>query len=681
MSREESKKTWTYVPDRARERPNRRPSKRQTTVRTIQFVRDWDPRISPIPIHNAGHKEGSPRPGSSGSVSGQDVVRESPIAKLVRSSPGPIVLARGSPVPRNAAFKSPHPLSPSSTSSQNSQRLKKAASLRRSPRSSLQKSVRDVSGSPAAASSTQEDGVSPAFPLTLQTRERHSSGSTTRSPAAIVLSRAESTPLEGGGSNDIPSQSTSSPLPSERLNTSAASQSSSVQTESTTRTVQSSSPPQTDSLSSAQSSTRTKSSRRRRGPSLTFRKKSAKRKKHQLDSEGISEPSIAVSTSEPEVATEGMPLSLSDKSNLSQQTASPRSAKASPRSQRSRRKRGPTLTFTKKSSQKKKRQSRAGHVDSALKRGPDSRKVDGSQELSSSHQSHSVSSSTPTRRKRLASDSGSAQDKPAVDRKRKAGRQRVLESIKTPADKSVSLIATTPKSGHVVRPASRVKDTRPGPASRKGQSAARKRGVQSESSELDQEPTQSKAKIRLWMTGARPRLVGDTTDLDILLNSLEDTTKEFRETLEAPRERRAVDQFLEEAQREMTKMISLRHDFKLQTLAVSRTNSSIRKFRQELLNLQKQNMKLDTKIAELKKQKTQPDEPSPEAVKNAGIFLADLQDLHAKYASKHPKDFKTLNFGEPSNNAAVVFSLKSSAEVVKTLRSLNDQLQDWLDAH
>ena len=36
------------------------------------------------------------------------------------------------------------------------------------------------------------------------------------------------------------------------------------------------------------------------------------------------------------------------------------------------------------------------------------------------------------------------------------------------------------------------------------------------------------AKVRLYTTGARPRLVGDTTDMDILLNCLEDTAMEFR---------------------------------------------------------------------------------------------------------------------------------------------------------
>nr|XP_054773544.1 centromere protein U-like [Lytechinus pictus] len=241
----------------------------------------------------------------------------------------------------------------------------------------------------------------------------------------------------------------------------------------------------------------------------------------------------------------------------------------------------------------------------------------------------------------------------------------------------LSFITATPRSGHVVRHQPRTQQgERSGPVKAKGQAGPKKRAAGTESSEQG-EPEEKRAKVRLYTTGARPRLVGDTTDLDILFNCLEDTAMEFRETLDAPRHRKAVTKFMEHAKNELTDLISMQHDYKLQSLSLSRTNTSIRKYRHEVLDLQRENTRLDVKIAELKKTRNTSEDTNAKTLEEINFFISDLKNLHDNYTSKFPKDIKSVAPVAQENVDGFSSELQPALELQSTI-SLDNKLREWL---
>nr|XP_054773938.1 sericin 1-like [Lytechinus pictus] len=853
MSSRKKTKSWTFVPERSRPPPNKRATRRQTTLRAFTFVQDWDPKISPIPppINNASqkkqsHKKDRNQPTLSQSSSGS--IRESPIAQLVRSSPGPIIVSRRIPAPGRSPFNRSRALSPSpsiasqgSTSSKSvtgsSQTLSEKTGA--SPSFSVPKSRRQRSESkkrPPVSTDDEAIAISPATSESGKENVDTNIASSSSVGRAAGTSRLHESDMDSGGVSDsVPSRSST-----------AKKHKGHVESLSETR-----------SLGKTSKSTGSGRSRRRRGPSLTFRKKSSKGRKSlsfqgrnkstsELDSIDATVPLDNDRTEQSHVSSasdyesqvtfsrkspgskmtdkkgsttkkaQGTPHGqVSDSSDVPVESNLPtpgsvqasRSFSSSDRSRTtsSRKRRGPRLTFPRRSRTKPKNMPRDEEVSTEINftsslsktssrkriisessesdrnipetvpksprrkspsltgqtsRASSSRTAKGKQSSTSmeSHRrgpgtdlrtdsispevsrsggkkartpkgkqssrsigtdssgsgtdsrSDSVSRKGPRSGGKKArtpkrsswsigsNSSGSGTDSRAdiISRKgprsggskartpdgyplsKKKSKSAVIPKAvgKTP-DRSMSFITATPRSGHVVRHQPRTQQgERSGPVKAKGQAGPKKRAAGTESSEQG-EPEEKRAKVRLYTTGARPRLVGDTTDLDILFNCLEDTAMEFRETLDAPRHRKAVTKFMEHAKNELTDMISMQHDYKLQSLSLSRTNTSIRKYRHEVLDLQRENTRLDVKIAELKKTRNMSGDTKAKTLEEIKFFISDLKNLHDNYNSKFAKDVKSVVPVAQENVKGFSSELQPALELQSTI-SLDNKLREWL---
>ncbi|XP_030835276.1 serine/arginine repetitive matrix protein 1 [Strongylocentrotus purpuratus] len=791
MSSQNNKKSWTFVPKRSQPPTNKRATRRETTLRAFTFVQDWDPKISPIPpsINNASqkkqsHKKNRNQPTSS--QSSESSIRESPVAQLVRSSPGPIIVSRRIPGSGNSSFKHPRPLSPQ-TPSVPSQRS--SSSKQHSSSKSLTDSAQTVSG---------KSGVSPIFSVPRTRKQR--SASKKRSPVShggeeeIAISPGAS---ESGNENwvqdtDIAGTSgVSNAAGTSRLQESVidnVGSSDRVQSRSSTakknkghdRNLSETPNDVSKSQSSgSEGSTRSTRSRKRRGPSLTFRKirkaslsfnksisvldsinetvpldnevteqlhvSSASDDEHDehqptttiprkrqgsslISKEGSAkgktrQPSHEDDGDSTDVPVESdVPTPGSVRVSQSLSSTSDRSRSTSPRKRR-----GPKLTFVKKHKKKLSTTPQDGevnteiHSSSSLSRTGSRRKISSNSSLldrsspeavpkrkspslrdqksgassartpkgkrsSRSSRSDSSSSEADSRTKSLSrrgprsagSSARTSKGTPVSKKKKNVASKIISKAVGKTPDRSISFITATPKSGHVVRHQAKTQQgQQSGPVKAKGPAGQKKRVAGTESSEPG-EPVEKRAKVRLYTTGARPRLIKDTSDLDILFNCLEDTAMEFREALDAPRHRKAVTKFMEHSKHELTDMISMQHDFKLQTLSLSRTNTSIGRYRNELLDLQRGSTRLDIRIAELKKEQENSVDTRAKALKGIDLFVSDLENLHETYISKYPKDIKSVDPIVQANAETLSSELEPRLELQNSTGSLSDKLREWL---
>ncbi|XP_038061938.1 centromere protein U-like [Patiria miniata] len=238
----------------------------------------------------------------------------------------------------------------------------------------------------------------------------------------------------------------------------------------------------------------------------------------------------------------------------------------------------------------------------------------------------------------------------------------------TPAEKSMSIIAKTPKSGPVARPvASRRRKLSPPPEGDRQQSIIA--------------PGAKKAKVRLWAGNGRRRLATDVTDLDLALSTLEEVTMDYKQKLESASQRRALTKFFYLMKKELTDKIDLSQEYKVLKSALTRMTATTRKQRKKLLVLQQENARLNSRIRELKNNAMNKKDKSQEMVE-ISTFLSDLQQFHRDSAESMAgeKDGNQTEFSS-QNIGPLLADAQASSRSAYNLRSMNNKLQEWLDTH
>ncbi|XP_071808744.1 uncharacterized protein [Asterias amurensis] len=239
----------------------------------------------------------------------------------------------------------------------------------------------------------------------------------------------------------------------------------------------------------------------------------------------------------------------------------------------------------------------------------------------------------------------------------------------TPGEKSMSIITKTPKSGPVSRQGvSRRRKLSPPPEGDKQQTATA--------------PGAKKAKVRLWSGNGRRRLATDVTDLDIVLNTLEQVTADYKKKLESSSQRRALTKFFYIMKKELVDKIDLSQEYKVLKSALTRMTATTRKQTKRLLLLQQENARLNSRIRELKNNSSHKKDEAVE-LHEISTFLTDLQQLH--------QDLDNTVRGDETGDAKPEFSspnigplltdVKGSSRSAYSLRSVNNQLEKWLEAH
>ncbi|XP_022080422.1 centromere protein U-like [Acanthaster planci] len=238
----------------------------------------------------------------------------------------------------------------------------------------------------------------------------------------------------------------------------------------------------------------------------------------------------------------------------------------------------------------------------------------------------------------------------------------------TPGEKSMSIIAKTPKSGPVARHVtSRRRKLSPPPEGDRQQSIIA--------------PGTKKAKVRLWAGNGRRRLATDVTDLDMVLSTLEDVIVDYKQKLESASQKRALTKFFYLMKKELTNKIDLGQEYKVLKSGLTRMTATMRKQRRKLLLLQQENARLNSRIRELKDSAMNKRDKSQEMAE-ISTFLGDLQQFHQDNIEPTSGDKGEAQLEFSSQNIGpLLASGQASSRSEYNLRSVNDKLQQWLDTH
>ncbi|XP_070545394.1 centromere protein U-like [Ptychodera flava] len=234
---------------------------------------------------------------------------------------------------------------------------------------------------------------------------------------------------------------------------------------------------------------------------------------------------------------------------------------------------------------------------------------------------------------------------------------RKTSTVKQSTRNTVSKPSMTPKSTPVV---------------------SRKRQKERVSSE---DADKTSGHVRMWTGSGRHRTLADLTDLDVILNMVEEVTLDYRESVESKACKRGINEFFIQFKKTITDYIDLSQEHRLLRSAVSRNAARTRQLRKTLLNLRLEDKRLDEEIA-IKKHRLEENKDHRKAMEEISDFQTNLQDLFQEYSETMvTSKQRDTDYNCPSNLTGLVRDVGNTLQTVTSLRSTNNTLQQWLDSH
>ncbi|XP_006821699.1 uncharacterized protein LOC102804490 [Saccoglossus kowalevskii] len=137
--------------------------------------------------------------------------------------------------------------------------------------------------------------------------------------------------------------------------------------------------------------------------------------------------------------------------------------------------------------------------------------------------------------------------------------------------------------------------------------------------------------------------------------------------------------FSEPSENQRIDLIDQTQEYKVLRSAVSRNTSSIVKLRKRIFDLQKEEINLDTELIN-KKKKLEKMEMDKKDWLEISEFQFDLQDILQEFAGMEAHT-KQADYKSSANIPAMMTDVTNTMTAVSNLRSINDDLQHWLDQH
>ncbi|XP_077999679.1 uncharacterized protein LOC144452455 [Glandiceps talaboti] len=246
------------------------------------------------------------------------------------------------------------------------------------------------------------------------------------------------------------------------------------------------------------------------------------------------------------------------------------------------------------------------------------------------------------------------------------------QRFKTPA--SVQQKVSEPDDSYQV-----VNTTMPAPRSKAVVRVKRRREPPPSPSQQDDTLPTEPGYVKMWSGSGRKRTMIDLTDLDVILDMVENVTLDYRENIDSGACKRAINEFFLQFRKAVTDYIDLSQEFKLLRSAVSRNTSRTRNLRKTIFHFRQENIRLDGEKAE-KKQRLDKSYTHRKAMEEISEFSTDLQYLLQDFADT-TKDTDTHDYNCAANLPAMMQDIGNTMNTVTSLRSINDNLQQWLDNH